>query len=392
MDSFKVNRMSYAEMQRLVSKWAEEGIHTNEEVSIEISEDGYWVINGVKTEYKSIGRDGEDGKDGFSVFYVKEDGTQEPGIGMTVAYLLEDIETNGRTIQKGDWLLDGSQLYFVINTETSSQIVTCKYFVDLKGNDGANGATGNGISSIAKTDTNGLVDTYTITFTNGAKTTFTVTNGKVGADGKDGKDGEDYVLTEADKTEMITAVLEAIGCPLFGVPDENKNILLSGNLADGTYTLKWQNEDGTYTDIGTLDVGTIVKVVNLFEKYTYRLNERYSASSTAWKVQNGCVGFELPLADIVGKTMRFSGFEQIYGTGTGGKPSWYAYDDSNNLIKTYTNIFDSGIFTDEGNNTYSWVVPSVAGATKLIVFLPIYQNTQIMDASEFSKVSWIITD
>lgn len=39
------------------------------------------------------------------------------------------------------------------------------------------GATGKGISSIAKTSTSGLVDTYTITFTDNTTTTFNVTNG-----------------------------------------------------------------------------------------------------------------------------------------------------------------------------------------------------------------------
>lgn len=48
---------------------------------------------------------------------------------------------------------------------------------------GANGDTGNGILSIVKTDTTGLVDTYTITFTNGTTTTFTVTNGRNGENG-----------------------------------------------------------------------------------------------------------------------------------------------------------------------------------------------------------------
>ena len=43
------------------------------------------------------------------------------------------------------------------------------------------GDTGNGISSIAKTSTVGLVDTYTITMTNGTTTTFTVTNGRDGS-------------------------------------------------------------------------------------------------------------------------------------------------------------------------------------------------------------------
>lgn len=45
------------------------------------------------------------------------------------------------------------------------------------GETGATGATGNGIAFIAKTGTSGLVDTYTITFTDGTTTTFDVTNG-----------------------------------------------------------------------------------------------------------------------------------------------------------------------------------------------------------------------
>lgn len=44
---------------------------------------------------------------------------------------------------------------------------------------------------------------------------------------------------------------------VIGTLDESNNILLSGNLADGTYTLKYENEDGTYTDIGSLVVGAI---------------------------------------------------------------------------------------------------------------------------------------
>ena len=42
---------------------------------------------------------------------------------------------------------------------------------------GATGDTGNGIASIQKTLTVGKVDTYTIMFTNGTTSTFTVTNG-----------------------------------------------------------------------------------------------------------------------------------------------------------------------------------------------------------------------
>ena len=49
-----------------------------------------------------------------------------------------------------------------------------------KGETGATGETGNGIASIRKTSTSGLVDTYTITYTDGTTTTFTVTNGQNG--------------------------------------------------------------------------------------------------------------------------------------------------------------------------------------------------------------------
>jgi len=46
-----------------------------------------------------------------------------------------------------------------------------------QGIQGDPGATGNGISRIEKTSTVGLVDTYTITYTNGNTFTYTVTNG-----------------------------------------------------------------------------------------------------------------------------------------------------------------------------------------------------------------------
>lgn len=46
------------------------------------------------------------------------------------------------------------------------------------GEQGQTGLTGNGISSIEKTSTVGLIDTYTITFTNGNTTTFNVKNGE----------------------------------------------------------------------------------------------------------------------------------------------------------------------------------------------------------------------
>lgn len=69
----------------------------------------------------------------------------------------------------------GNYVYTVLLTDSSSYDITCP-----KGPQGATGATGNGIASITKTGTSGLVDTYTITYTDGTTSTFTVTNGQDG--------------------------------------------------------------------------------------------------------------------------------------------------------------------------------------------------------------------
>lgn len=45
------------------------------------------------------------------------------------------------------------------------------------GPQGETGATGNGIVSVEKTSTNGIIDTYTITFSNGQTFTYELTNG-----------------------------------------------------------------------------------------------------------------------------------------------------------------------------------------------------------------------
>lgn len=51
----------------------------------------------------------------------------------------------------------------------------------IQGPQGPTGPTGKGISSITKTSTVGLVDTYTITYTDNTTSTFTVTNGQDGS-------------------------------------------------------------------------------------------------------------------------------------------------------------------------------------------------------------------
>ena len=63
--------------------------------------------------------------------------------------------------------------------------------------EGKNGEKGTGIVSISKTNTIDNVDTYTITYSDGNFTTFSVVNG---LDGKDGKDGATWLTGEGVPT------------------------------------------------------------------------------------------------------------------------------------------------------------------------------------------------
>jgi len=81
-----------------------------------------------------------------------------------------------------------------------------------KGDAGETGATGNGISFISKTSTSGLIDTYTISYTNGTTQIYTVTNGEDGENGFSpianvSKSGDTATITITDAIGTTTATV-----------------------------------------------------------------------------------------------------------------------------------------------------------------------------------------
>lgn len=185
---------------------------------ITISSDGYWVIDGVKTNTKAQGEQGEPGKDGTALLT----GNGEPSVNLGKngdAYIDLDtwnfyVRTNNTWIHVGNIKgnqgnngVDGSAVLTGKNEPSAGlgkngdsyiDLSTWNYYVKenddwvLKGNiKGSDGQDGNGIVSIKLTNTSANVDTYTITFDNGKTTTFTVTNGVNGEQGIQGKPGED---------------------------------------------------------------------------------------------------------------------------------------------------------------------------------------------------------
>lgn len=204
---------------------------------------------------------------------------------------------------------------------------------------------------------------------NGTVLTVTSASGTSSANlkGDKGDKGDPYILTAADKTEIAENVksdciaknqgaanvgkilvvgtdgnLTLADMPeggasgdVIGTLDDSNNILLSGNLADGTYTLKYENTDGTYTEIGNLVVGDIVvEPTNLFVVGGdgYILNGRCSSTganrtdsngyivSNYIKVKNGDTLY-IKNASVSDGSSAYSGIKLTDGTTVGVFPS-----------------------------------------------------------------------
>lgn len=108
------------------------------------------------------------------------------------AYRVLDVVTYGG----GSYLALHDLVAGVAPTDTNAWLCIAE-----KGAKGDTGATGKGIASVAKTGSAGLVDTYTITFTDGTTTTYTVTNGEKGDTGEEGNG-----IESIEKTSTVGAV------------------------------------------------------------------------------------------------------------------------------------------------------------------------------------------
>lgn len=145
----------------------------------------------------------------------------------------------------------------VITITDESGTTTARVTNGADGKDGANGT--NGKDGVSCTHSwNGT--TLTVTSASGTSSVNlkgdkgdTGAKGEQGIQGEKGENGSDYILTDSDKTDIARMVIESLGGePVFGYVDENNNIIVSGKLADGTYSVKYEMEDGTTLDIGDL--------------------------------------------------------------------------------------------------------------------------------------------
>ncbi len=162
-------------------------------------QNGNWYIDGVDTGKAAQGVKGETGNGIASITLTKTEGLKDTyTITYTDGTTSEFIVTNGAQGIQGIQGVQGPQgeQGKAIELQVSATHIQYRYegeatWKDLISLDSLKGEAGNGIVSIVLTKTEGLKDTYTITYTDGTTSEFIVTNGAQGIQGIQGEKGDD---------------------------------------------------------------------------------------------------------------------------------------------------------------------------------------------------------
>ena len=166
---------------------------------------------------------------------------------------------------------------------TNGSYTTFEVTNGAEGPTGQTGATGNGITGISKTGSSGLVDTYTIYYTNGTTSSFAVTNGQNGANGQNGQDGQDGVsITGVEKTST-SGLVDTYTISYSDGDSSTFDVTNGANGADGT-----DGADGAdgVSITGVAKTGT----AGLVDTYTISYSNGNSSTFTVTNGQDGTDG------------------------------------------------------------------------------------------------------
>lgn len=214
--------------------------------------------NGTKTTTINDGEKGDTGSRGFSVLkittapsgYTTATGGFTPTYRVALSTVLS--QSKAADVVVGDTVIYSYYTYPVGYVDSSYVYLGARTSIR-----GATGAAGTSvtISSVSESTEDG--GSNVVTFSN--SNTLTVKNGK---DGRTPVKGVDYQVnvpakgidfwTEADQESIVQQVIVALGTPVFGTVDADNNIILTGDLPKGTYTLKYEDADGNVTEVGTI--------------------------------------------------------------------------------------------------------------------------------------------
>lgn len=170
--------------------------------------------------------------------------------GVTPAYriLLSTLKTQAKVddVLVGDTVRYSYYLYPVIYVDADYAYMGTR--VNIRGSAGA-ALTVKSVSESTEAGGSNVV-----TFSD--NTTLTVKNGNEGPPGPKPVMGTDY-WTPADQESVVQQVIIALGKPVIGEVDANKNITLTGELPSGTYSIKYETADGELIEVGQIEIGGV---------------------------------------------------------------------------------------------------------------------------------------
>ena len=193
------------------------------------------------------------------------------------------ITQNGSQVISGVTAAAGSNIGSVgtpsvtASTSNGKTTLTFDYLKGAKGDKGDTGTAGGtgpqgvGISTIKKTSTSGLVDTYTITKTDNSTATFTVTNGAKGDSGTNGTNG----------TNGVTPTIKASsGANIGSVGTPSVTASTSGTTT--TFTFDYlKGAKGDKGDTGSVASVTTTGSGNAVTSVTMDANKKVTATKGA---------------------------------------------------------------------------------------------------------------
>lgn len=203
---------------------------------------------------------------------------------------------------------DGSGIASIEKTGTSGIVDTYTITYDNGNKTTFTVTNGNGIVSIAKTGTSGLVDTYTITFQDGTTTTFEVTNGRgISSIEKTATQGlvDTYTITYNDNTTSTFTVTNGEGSTASTLPYNNATSGLNATNVQDAIDEVDGNVD-TLQDTKANQTVIATRQTNLVAVKKYEIGEQFIYNNTLYKAdavinQNGTItiGGNASLADDI---------------------------------------------------------------------------------------------